>query len=170
MVRSRGFGAVVFMEPRYRADESIDCEHARYDSCGPPRGDGDVWDRGPLTATVTAGTASLTTGQVNFCDASAKYCTNINILGSAQITAAGTAVVKFRLGMGSRSYKALFLGGQYLFRKLSERVGAHGDRNCWTICNCHLDCGNGGLGGLHTDRNRDGGGRNSCAHWDRFLS
>src|SRR3981081_1101958 len=53
-----------------------------------------------LTATVTAGTTSLTTGQVNFCDASAKYCTDINILGSAQITKAGTAVMKFRPGMG----------------------------------------------------------------------
>jgi hypothetical protein len=46
MVRSGGCGAVVFMEPRYRADESIDCDHARYDSCGPPRDDCDVWGRG----------------------------------------------------------------------------------------------------------------------------
>jgi hypothetical protein len=47
---------------------------------------------------------------VNFCNASAKYCTDISILGSAQITSAGTAVIKFRPGIGSRSYKAVFLG------------------------------------------------------------
>jgi hypothetical protein len=63
-----------------------------------------------LTATVTAGTTKLTTGQVNFCNASAKYCTDINILGSAQLTKAGTAVMNFRPGMGSHSYKAVFLG------------------------------------------------------------
>src|ERR1035441_6593996 len=63
-----------------------------------------------LTATVTAGTTTLTTGQVNFCDALAKYCTDINILGSAQLTRVGTAVMKFRPGIGGRSYKAVFLG------------------------------------------------------------
>ena len=63
-----------------------------------------------LTATVTAGTTTLKTGQVNFCDALAKYCTDINILGSAQLTSAGTAAMKFRPGIGSRSYKAVFLG------------------------------------------------------------
>jgi hypothetical protein len=46
---------------------------------------------------------------VNFCDALAKYCTDINILGSAQLTRVGTAVMKFRPGIGSRSYKAVFL-------------------------------------------------------------
>jgi hypothetical protein len=63
-----------------------------------------------LTGTVTAGTTTLTAGQVNFCVASAKYCADINILGSAQLTSAGTAVMKFRPGRGSHSYKAVFLG------------------------------------------------------------
>jgi len=63
-----------------------------------------------LTATVNAGSAAVTTGQVNFCDASATYCSDIHLLGSAQLTSAGTAAVKFRPGVGSHSYKAIFIG------------------------------------------------------------
>jgi hypothetical protein len=63
-----------------------------------------------LTATVKAGATAVTVGQVNFCDASATYCTDIHILGTAQLTSAGTAVYKFRPGIGSHSYKAVFLG------------------------------------------------------------
>ena len=63
-----------------------------------------------LTATVKAGSAAVKTGQVNFCDATAKYCTDIHLLGTAQLTSAGTAMVKFRPGTGSHSYKAVFLG------------------------------------------------------------
>src|SRR5271155_2966611 len=63
-----------------------------------------------LTATVTAGGNPVNPGQINFCDATAKYCTDIHLLGTAQLTAAGTAVLKFRPGFGSHSYKAVFLG------------------------------------------------------------
>jgi hypothetical protein len=63
-----------------------------------------------LTATVKAGTTALTQGQVNFCDATAKYCTDIHLLGTAQLTSAGTAVFRFRPGLGSQKYKAVFLG------------------------------------------------------------
>lgn len=63
-----------------------------------------------LTAVVKAGSTTLTTGQVNFCDAAAKYCTDIHLLGTAQLTSAGTAVLRSRPGIGSHSYKALFLG------------------------------------------------------------
>ena len=63
-----------------------------------------------LTATVMAGTTAVTPGQVNFCDATAKYCTDIHLLGTAQLTSAGTAALKFRPGIGSHSYKAVFLG------------------------------------------------------------
>ncbi len=63
-----------------------------------------------LTATVTAGSAPVTLGTVNFCDASATYCTDIHLLGTAQLTSAGTAVLKFRPGVGSHSYKAVFAG------------------------------------------------------------
>jgi hypothetical protein len=63
-----------------------------------------------LTATVKAGAAALTTGQVNFCDATASHCTDIHLLGAAQLTGAGAATLKFRPGIGSHSYKAVFLG------------------------------------------------------------
>jgi hypothetical protein len=62
------------------------------------------------TATVTAGTGALTTGQVNFCDATATLCDALHLLGTAQLTSAGTAVVAFLPGSGSHSYKAMFAG------------------------------------------------------------
>jgi len=62
------------------------------------------------TASVSAGSTSLTTGQVNFCDATATYCDQIHLLGSAQLTSAGTAVLPFIPGIGSHSYKAVFAG------------------------------------------------------------
>ena len=49
-----------------------------------------------LTATVTAGSTAVKPGQVNFCDATAKLCTDIHLLGTAQLTSAGTASMKFR--------------------------------------------------------------------------
>ena len=63
-----------------------------------------------LSATVTSGTTALTTGRVNFCDAAATYCEDIHLLGSAQLTSAGTATLKFIPGIGSHSYKAVFSG------------------------------------------------------------
>src|SRR6202453_2465356 len=60
-----------------------------------------------LTATVTAGNTPVTPGQVNFCDATAKFCTDIHLFGTAQLTANGTATLKFRPGVGSHSYKAV---------------------------------------------------------------
>jgi hypothetical protein len=63
-----------------------------------------------LTATVKAGTKAITTGQVNFCDASAAFCTDIHLLGTAQLTKTGTATIKLRPGIGNHSYKAVFAG------------------------------------------------------------
>ena len=60
-----------------------------------------------LTATVMTGGTPVTPGQVNFCDATAKLCTDIHLLGTAQLTANGTATLKFRPGVGSHSYKAV---------------------------------------------------------------
>src|SRR5580698_2313900 len=60
-----------------------------------------------LTATVMAGSTPVTPGQVNFCDATAKFCTDIHLLGTAQLTANGTATLKFRPGVGNHSYKAV---------------------------------------------------------------
>ncbi|HEY0307154.1 MAG TPA: FG-GAP-like repeat-containing protein [Acidobacteriaceae bacterium] len=63
-----------------------------------------------LTATVLSGSMPVTTGQVNFCDATAAHCTAIHLLGSAQLTSAGTSTLKFIPGIGSHSYKAVFAG------------------------------------------------------------
>jgi hypothetical protein len=63
-----------------------------------------------LTAQVTAGGANISPGQVNFCDATAAYCMDIHILATAQLTSSGTATYKFRPGIGSHSYKAVFVG------------------------------------------------------------
>src|SRR5271156_2841268 len=60
-----------------------------------------------LTATVMGGSTPVTPGQVNFCDATAKFCTDIHLLGTAQLTPNGTATLKFRPGVGSHSYKAV---------------------------------------------------------------
>jgi uncharacterized membrane protein len=63
-----------------------------------------------LTAAVSAGATALTTGQVNFCDATATYCDPMHLRGIAQLTSAGTAVLRFVPGMGRHSYKAVFAG------------------------------------------------------------
>ena len=44
-----------------------------------------------LTATVQAAGLPVTVGQVSFCDASAAHCTDIHLMGPAQLTSAGTA-------------------------------------------------------------------------------
>ena len=63
-----------------------------------------------LTATVQAGATTLKLGQVNFCDATAAPCTDIHLVGTAQLTSTGTAVLRFRPGPGSHKYEAVFLG------------------------------------------------------------
>jgi len=61
-----------------------------------------------LTAQVNAGV--VTTGLVNFCDATAAHCSDVHILGSAQLTGAGLAVFSFVPGIGAHSYNAVFVG------------------------------------------------------------
>ena len=63
-----------------------------------------------LTVTVTANGNRITTGQVNFCDTSATYCSDIYLLGTVQLTSAGTAILKFIPGIGAHTYKAVFAG------------------------------------------------------------
>jgi hypothetical protein len=53
-----------------------------------------------LTATVNYGTTAATVGQVNFCDATAPACTDIHLLGIAQLTIAGTAAIKLVPAIG----------------------------------------------------------------------
>ena len=63
-----------------------------------------------LTATVEAGGKSVAPGQVNFCDASALSCTDIHLLGTAQLNSSGKAAFKFVPRAGTREYKAQFVG------------------------------------------------------------
>jgi hypothetical protein len=67
-----------------------------------------------LAATVKAGAVGVSPGQVDFCDASATSCTDIHLLGTAQLfqtdPTAGTAFFAFRPGIGSHRYKAIFVG------------------------------------------------------------
>lgn len=67
-----------------------------------------------LTATVITGGAPVSPGQVNFCDAAAKYCTDVHVLGMAQLIQfgpdTGTAALTFYPVTGVHSYKAAFLG------------------------------------------------------------
>jgi hypothetical protein len=64
-----------------------------------------------LTASVQSGGGSpLTVGRVNFCDADASFCVDAHLLGTAQLTTAGTAVLRFVPGIGTHHYKAVFAG------------------------------------------------------------
>jgi hypothetical protein len=63
-----------------------------------------------LTASVRAGAVPVSPGLVKFCDATAPHCTDIHVIGTAQLTASGTATLRFRPGIGSHSYNAIFVG------------------------------------------------------------
>ena len=64
-----------------------------------------------LTATVAkAQGGKVTLGTVNFCDASADYCEDKHLIGSAQVMSNGTAVLKFRPAPGELGYQAIFHG------------------------------------------------------------
>ena len=64
-----------------------------------------------FTATVVdQNSAPVTTGQVTFCDATATYCEDIAVLGTAQLTSTGKAALTVRLGVGSHSVTAVFSG------------------------------------------------------------
>jgi hypothetical protein len=65
-----------------------------------------------LTASVTGGGAAVHPGTIQFCDMGAAHCTNAALLGSAQLTAAGTASIVVRLAAGSRRIGALFVGNK----------------------------------------------------------
>ncbi len=72
----------------------------------------DVQEGAPVTftASVTSGSMPVTTGQVTFCNATAPLCTDINLLGTAQLSTTGTATLPFHPTPGSHSYKAIYLG------------------------------------------------------------
>ena len=76
-----------------------------------------------LTATVLAQSTHVTRGTVIFCDASATYCEDIHIVGAAQLTNSGVASIKFRPGIGSHTFKAIFTGTQ-TYASSSSAAGA----------------------------------------------
>ena len=61
-----------------------------------------------LTANVNAAGLGVSPGQVHFCDASA--CTGTHLLGTAQLTRSGVAILNFIPGPGTHTYQAVFLG------------------------------------------------------------
>src|SRR5579871_3090466 len=63
-----------------------------------------------LTATVAAANTAVSPGLVTFCDATATNCTGLAVLGTAQLTSEGTAVLRLIPGSGSHSYHAIFAG------------------------------------------------------------
>jgi hypothetical protein len=63
-----------------------------------------------LTATVVAPLfTQVVQGQVMFCDAAAAHCTDLHLLGTAQLNSSGTAVVSLTPAIGTHSYKAVFV-------------------------------------------------------------
>jgi hypothetical protein len=76
-----------------------------------------VTSGGNAVTTVTPGsvvtltaTVNLYPGVVKFCVATATYCTGSHLLSTAQLTSAGTAIYRFIPGVGTHSYKAVFVG------------------------------------------------------------
>ena len=63
-----------------------------------------------LTAAVTTSGAAVHPGTVKFCNATAARCLNGAVLGTAQLTAAGTASILLRLPSGPHSFTAVFAG------------------------------------------------------------
>jgi Bacterial Ig-like domain (group 3)/FG-GAP-like repeat len=64
----------------------------------------------PGTVVTLTATVGVHPGLVKFCDAAAAHCTDAHLLGTAQLTSAGTATYKFIPGVGKHSYKAVFAG------------------------------------------------------------
>jgi hypothetical protein len=62
-----------------------------------------------LTATVESGGKPVTPGQVNFCDTKDSLCSDIHLLGTAQLSSAGTAKLNFVPRPGGHGYKAEFV-------------------------------------------------------------
>ena len=63
-----------------------------------------------LTAAVTSASGPVTKGQVKFCDTSSPSCTDLHLLGTAQLTNTGTAVLKFHPPAGNHTYAAEYMG------------------------------------------------------------
>jgi hypothetical protein len=61
-------------------------------------------------ATVLSNGSKVTTGLVTFCEAAAAPCKYLDIVGTAQLTVTGTAVINLVPSLGSHNYVAVFNG------------------------------------------------------------
>ena len=75
-----------------------------------------------LTATVDHGASAVSLGRVAFCDAGFPHCTDIHRLGTAQLTAGGTAVFRFAPAVGNHNYFAIFEGTSGFATSISSNV------------------------------------------------
>ena len=80
-----------------------------------------------LTATVKTGSTPITIGTVLFCDATATYCTDVHQINSAQLivtagASQGTAVYKFIPGVGTHTYKAIYVANTTYSTSTSSNV------------------------------------------------
>jgi hypothetical protein len=80
-----------------------------------------------LTATVMTGGTPVMPGRGNFCDATAKFCTDIHLLGATQLTTNGKATLKFRPGVGNHSYGSAAIG----LRPMPSRSGTSTETASW---------------------------------------
>jgi hypothetical protein len=63
-----------------------------------------------LKASVTAAGTAVTPGVVTFCDTTVDTCAGSGLVGTAQLTSAGTATLRFFPGTGVHNYEAVFEG------------------------------------------------------------
>jgi hypothetical protein len=77
-----------------------------------------------LTAKVDSGATRVKRGLVDFCDDSSIHCTDIHLLGSAQIASAGVATFRFRPGIGERKLKAVFAGTPGAAKPFARSISA----------------------------------------------
>jgi hypothetical protein len=78
-----------------------------------------------LYADVKSATQAVYPGQVNFCDATAAHCTDIHLLGTAQLNfgnSDGYAAITFVPGIGTHTYKAEFLGTNFYASSTSGTI------------------------------------------------
>jgi hypothetical protein len=81
-----------------------------------------------FTAAVSNG-SPVTAGTVTFCNAAAPYCLNAPaLIGTAQLTSAGTAVIRLVPGIGIHSYTAVFKANTSNATSTSSAQPLRGDR------------------------------------------
>jgi hypothetical protein len=78
-----------------------------------------------LTARATQDGNYIQNGLVKFCDGAAAIanCTDIHLLGTAQLTSEGKATVRLTPGIGSHSYTAIFVGTPNCVTSIAPQCG-----------------------------------------------